>query len=96
MGTSNVQDDWEGSGDLLVNIRRLTITVLDNLDAGTRDNVLDQGQKRLLSSIAVRLLRLWRVALRDGGSQRLAEDFSQIQRALSLSGDVKQEGVVVG
>jgi hypothetical protein len=89
-----VQKREEGYGELLANIRRLTIMVLDNLEEGTRDRVLDHGQKRLLSSIGVRLLRLWRAVLREGGSQRLAGELDQIQEALSLSSDVKREGAV--
>jgi hypothetical protein len=42
---------------------------LDNLEAGSRDRTLDQGQKRLLSSTGARLLRLWRIVLREGGSR---------------------------
>ncbi len=89
----DVEKKQEGYGDLLVSIRRLTIMVLDNLEEGTRDRVLDQGQKRLLSSIGVRLLRLWRAVLREGGSERLVEDLDRIEDVLSGSG-VKQEGVV--
>ena len=61
----------ESSGDsasrkeLLASIRRLTIAVLDNLEQGSRDKTLDQGQKRLLSSTGSRLLRLWRNTLKD-------------------------------
>jgi hypothetical protein len=51
--------------ELLANIRRLTIAVLDNLDQGSRDKTLDQGEKRLLSSTGARLLRLWRSTLKD-------------------------------
>jgi hypothetical protein len=45
----------EGYDDLLASIRRLTVMVLDNLEAGSRDRTLDQGQKRLLSSTGTRL-----------------------------------------
>jgi hypothetical protein len=51
--------------ELLANIRRLTIAVLDNLEQGSRDNTLDQGEKRLLSSTGARLLRLWKSTLKD-------------------------------
>ncbi len=54
-----------GRKDLLVNIRRLTIAVLDNLEEGSRNRTLDQGQKRLLSGTGSRLLRLWRSTLKD-------------------------------
>ena len=58
----------EGYDDLLASIRRLTVMVLDNLEAGSRDRTLDQGQKWLLSSTGARLLRLWRIVLREGRS----------------------------
>ena len=51
--------------ELLANIRRLTTSVLDNLEEGSRDKTLDQGEKRLLSSTRARLLRLWRSTLKD-------------------------------
>jgi hypothetical protein len=91
MGTLSVQNPQDGYDELLANIRRLTVMVLDNLEAGTKDRTLDQGQKRLLSSTGARLLRLWRVTLREGGSQRVAEDFGRIEGLLSSSGDVDQE-----
>jgi len=67
MGTLSVQNPQDGYDELLANIRRLTVMVLDNLEAGSRDRTLDQGQKWLLSSTGARLLRLWRAALREAG-----------------------------
>ena len=61
-----------GRKELLANIRRLTITVLDNLEEGSRDKTLDQGQKRLLSSTGSRLLRLWRSTLKDDAANQAA------------------------
>ncbi len=61
-----------GRKELLVNIRRLTIAVLDNLEEGSRDKTLDQGQKRLLSSTGSRLLRLWRSTLKDDAISQVA------------------------
>lgn len=77
--------------DLLANIRRLTVMVLDNLEEGSKDNTLDQGQKRLLGSTGARLLRLWRIVLREGGSPRTADDLSSIEGLLSTTRGVKQE-----
>ncbi len=77
--------------ELLANIRRLTVMVLDNLEDGSRDRTLDQGQKRLLSSTGTRLLRLWRTVLREGGSQRFADDLGRIEGLLTGSSEVKQE-----
>jgi len=93
MGILSVQSPQDGYDELLANIRRLTVMVLDNLEAGSRDRTLDQGQKWLLSSTGARLLRLWRAALREGGSQRVAEDLVRIEGLLSGSAHFKQEGV---
>ncbi len=93
MGTLNLQNGQEGYEELLANIRRLTVMVLDNLETGSKDRTLDQGQKRLLSSTGARLLRLWRVVLREGGSPRVAEDFGRIEELLAAPGEVKQKAV---
>jgi hypothetical protein len=58
-------EELVGRKEPLANIRRLTIGVLDNLEEGSRDKTLDQGEKRLLSSTGTRLLRLWRSTLKD-------------------------------
>jgi len=63
--TEEDSESQVGRKELLANIRRLTIAVLDNLEEGSRDKTLDQGEKRLLSSTGARLLRLWRNALKD-------------------------------
>src|SRR3989454_12052527 len=93
METLSVQNLQDGYDELLANIRRLTVMVLDNLEARAMDRTLDQGQKRLLSSTGARLLRLWRAVLREGGSQKVAEDSTKIEGVLPVSGDLKQEGV---
>lgn len=61
-----------GRKELLVNIRRLTIAVLDNREEGSRDRTLDQGHKRLLSSTGSKLLRLWRSTLKDDAVSQAA------------------------
>src|SRR3989441_6314358 len=96
MGTLNLQNGQEGYEELLANIRRLTVMVLDNLETGSKDRTLDQGQKRLLSSTGARLLRLWRVVLREGGAQRVAEDLSRIEGGLSVAGGIQKNVLVVG
>jgi hypothetical protein len=68
--------------ELLANIRRLTITVLDNLDQGSRDRTLDQGEKRLLSSTGARLLRLWRSTLKDESKN---EAIGQARKRVAVS-----------
>jgi hypothetical protein len=71
-----------GWKELLENIRRLTISVLNNLEEGSKDKTLDQGQKRLLSSTGSRLLRLWKSTLKDEAIGRAA---SQARRTAPLS-----------
>ena len=93
MGALNVQNGRDGYDDLLANIRRLTVIVLDNLEAGTKDRTLDRGQKRLLSSTGARLLRLWRIVLRKGASQRAVDEFDKIGGLLPECKDVRQEGL---
>ncbi len=73
-----VENREDGYCELLANIRRLTVMVLDDLEEGSRLRTLDQGQKRLLSATGTRLLRLWRLALRDGGSRRVVEEARRI------------------
>ena len=70
-----VEEDFGGESgreELLVNIRRLTIAVLDNREEGSRDRTLDQGQKRFLSSTGSKLLRLWRSTLKDDAVSQAA------------------------
>jgi hypothetical protein len=86
----------DGYDDLLASIRRLTVMVLDNLEAGSRDRTFDQGQKRLLSSTGARLLRLWRIVLREEGSPRISEELASVEGLLSAAGSVRQEEVQNG
>ena len=72
-----------GRKELLVNIRRLTIAVLDNLEEGSKNKTLDQGQKRLLSSTGSRLLRLWRSTLKDDTVSQVAAQ----ARKMALASD---------
>src|SRR6267143_4931389 len=85
LGRLGMEEGREDYGELLANIRRLTVIVLDNLEAGSRDRTLDQGQKRLLSSTGARLLRLWRTVLREGASQRIADDLGRIEGLVAAS-----------
>src|SRR2546430_17579075 len=81
IGTLSVRNSEEDYGELLANIRRLTVMVLDNLEAGSRDRTLDQGQKWLLSSTGARLLRLWRAALREAGAREGVENLFETKGA---------------
>ena len=87
-------ENREGAyAELLANIRRLTVLVLDDLEEGSRLRTLDQGQKRLLSATGTRLLRLWRLALRDGGSRRVVEEARRIEGLVSGTGERRRKGV---
>ena len=88
----DVENREDGYSELLANIRRLTVMVLDDLDEGSRLRTLDQGQKRLLSATGTRLLRLWRLALREGGSRRV-EEARRIEGLVSGTGERRRKGV---
>jgi len=72
-------DNGKDESDLLANIRRLTVSVLDDLEEGSRNRTLDQQQKRLLSSTGARLLRLWRLVEKEGKSKRVAEAVGRVE-----------------
>ena len=76
----------ENDSELLKNIKRLTVRVLDNLDEGSKNRTLDEQQKRLVSSNATRLLRLWRIVQKEGESKRAAEAAGKISE---LSAETK-------
>ena len=59
--------------ELLANIRRLTTIVLDRLEKGSAEGTLDQGQVRMLSSTALRSLKLWKEALGEAKESVEAE-----------------------
>ena len=80
----------EGDTELLASIKRLTVRVLDNLDAGSANRTLDEQQKRLLSSTGARLLRLWRMVEREGRSERVVEEAGKI--VASSSGSQRENG----
>jgi len=71
-------DNGKEESELLANIRRLTVRVLDDLEEGSRNRTLDQQQKRLLSSTGARLLRLWRLVEKEGRSKRVAEAVGRV------------------
>ena len=93
MESMSGEKNRESYGELLANIRRLTIMVLDNLDTGTRDRTLSQGEKRLLSSTGTRLLRLWTAVQREGGSHKAALELDGIAAALARSERGNQESL---
>lgn len=83
--------------ELLANVRRLTHIVLDRLGDGIKDGTLDQGQMRMLGSLAVRSLRLWHQVV----AKQPVQEWDQEREALSAAGaelaqdleSVPEEGV---
>ena len=49
--------------ELLQNIRRLSLIILDRLETGSREKRLDANETRFLGSISLRAMRLWKEAL---------------------------------
>ena len=45
--------------ELLAQIRRLAGIVLDRMEEGSRERMLDPGQTRMLGTTALRILKLW-------------------------------------
>lgn len=86
----SVEND-ERDSELLKNIKRLTVRVLDNLEEGLQNRTLDEQQKRLVTSSATRLLRLWRMVEKEGETKRAAETAERIN-ALSSKTNVEREG----
>ena len=54
-------------------MKRLTGIVLDRMEQGSRDGTLDQGQMRMLGSIALRSFKLWLEALGPGTNRKVWE-----------------------
>ena len=79
--------------ELLANVRRLTQIVLDRLGEGIEDRSLDQGQIRMLGSLAVRSLRLWQEVVGKDREQQtgdLSAAVAELDRDLE---SVSREGV---
>ena len=91
-------ENRSGESELLANIRRLTVRVLDNLDEGTRNRTLDEQQKRLLSSTGTRLLRLWRLVEKENDSKRAEKVAGSVDGLVpestgSMKGEEKDAGI---
>ncbi len=58
---------------MLAGVKRLTGIVLDRMEQGSKDGSVDQGQMRMLGSIALRSFKLWLEALRPGTKERTTD-----------------------
>ena len=70
--------------DLLQSIRRLSRIILDRLESGTQEKMMDQTQARMLGSIALRSLRLYLDAYISTGkiSGRTVKSIAKIKSKL--------------
>lgn len=69
--------------ELLANIQRLSRIVLDRLEEGSKEGILDQAQIRLLGSIAVKSLGLWQEALNPRPRRGLRREARETEERLS-------------
>jgi hypothetical protein len=74
----SVENREDGYRELLANIRRLTIFVLDELEQESKQKLLDPAEQRMLSSAAIRLMRLWRTVLREGASKNATGELNKV------------------
>lgn len=60
-----LEDSVEGSErkEALGDLRRLTNIILDNLERGSQERLMEAREIRLLGSTAIRSIRLWLTAL---------------------------------
>jgi hypothetical protein len=79
----SVENRDDGYRNLLANIRRLTIFVLDELEEESKQKLLEPTEQRMLSSAAIRLMRLWRTVLREGGSKTATGELNKINSLLT-------------
>jgi hypothetical protein len=55
-----------------------TIFVMDELEQESKQKLLGPAEQRMLCSAAIRLMRLWRAVLREGGSRSATEELNKI------------------
>jgi len=63
--------------ELVDQIRRLNNLLLEKLEEGSREKLLDHNQTRLLGSIALRVLKLWKEALGGRVQPRIVGNWMQ-------------------
>ena len=72
-------DDSERS-EALADLRRLTTVILDNLEEGSRNRLMDPKEMRMLGGTAIRSIRLYLKTLeedRTGPSKEKADSSAQ-------------------
>ncbi len=68
-----------GRVELLANIKRLAGILKERLEEGSMEKTFDQAQTRMLSSTALKALRLWQEVLDgDDGSEK---DLERVRQA---------------
>src|SRR5437867_2489569 len=79
----NVENDGSpgpmGRVELLAYVRRLAGILMERLEEGSREKTLDQAQTRMLSSTALKALRLWQQVL--DGDDGSVKDLERVRQA---------------
>jgi hypothetical protein len=57
----------------LSNLRRISNIILDNLEEGTKNKLMDQKELRLMGSVAIRSVRLFLKSLEEENARRTAK-----------------------
>jgi hypothetical protein len=60
--------------EALADLRRLTTVILDNLEEGSRNRLMDPKEMRLLGGTAIRSIRLYLKTLEGDRKRRLYEE----------------------
>src|SRR6266487_77118 len=60
--------------EALADLRRLTTVILDNLEEGSRDRLMDPKEMRLLGGTAIRSIRLYLKTLDEHHTRRTSGD----------------------
>jgi hypothetical protein len=73
---SRLEDSSEDSKrtEALADLRRLTTIILDNLEEGSRNRLMDPKEMRLLGGTAIRSIRLYLKTLEEDRKRRLNKD----------------------
>jgi len=73
---SRLEDSSEDSKrtEALADLRRLTTVILDNLEEGSRNRLMDPKEMRLLGGTAIRSIRLYLKTLEEDRKRRFNEE----------------------
>ena len=78
--------------EALADLRRLTTVILDNLEEGSRNRLMDPKEMRLLGGTAIRSIRLYLKTLEEDRKRRLNKDENNSARKEPLDEDQTRTG----